>query len=167
MFIENKTANLYTHIMPPTTLNLTIDIENITSDDLDEIVKLGKKTPELQEQDNETHYYTQRELENFIKSPNDIYLVAKINGKIAGYRLATYNQYLNEAYLLDLVVVPKYRKLGVARKLYERTFEILKEKGCDWVWSLVKEDNELMKVVMEKQGFNKGARFYFYSKFLT
>ena len=141
-----------------------VTIQNITDDDLDEIIQLGLDTPELHAQDETPVYYTRNELETFIQSPHDIYLVAKIDGEIAGYRLATYHPFLKEAYLLDLVVKPKFRRMGIAKKLYEKTFEILNKKDCEWVWTLVKDSNIGMQTVIEKQGFRKGSKFYFYFK---
>ncbi len=139
-----------------------ITIDTIKEEDLDEIVKLGGATPEVLE-DDDSPYYSKKELSSFIKSPDDIYLVAKIEGKIAGYRLATFNRYLKEAYLIDLVVKRQYRGLGVASKLYKKTFEILNKKDCTWIWVLVKDTNTRMMEILKKKGFTKGDGFsYFY-----
>lgn len=138
-----------------------IVIENIREEDLKEIVALGLSTPELHVQPDHPEYYQVSTLKEFIKSPDDIHLVARINGKLAGYRLATFNKYLKEAYLIDMVVKPEYRGQGVASKLYEKTFALLNEKGCVWAWALVKEDNTRMLEVIKKKGFEHGSKFVF------
>ncbi len=135
-----------------------IVIQNISEQDLDEIVKIGLSTPELHLSD-KNYYYDQGELASFIKSPNDIFLVAKIDGQIAGYRLATFNPYLREAYLMDIVVKPEFRNLGIANKLYEETFKILNKKKCQWAWALVKSDNYKMVEILSKKGFRQGSLF--------
>ena len=141
-----------------------IIIQNISREDVDEIIRLGLSTPELHVQSEKPMYYSKEALASFITSPTDIHLVAKVNNKIAGYRLATFNPYLKEAYLLDMVVKPEFRRKGIASELYKKTFEILEAKGCQWMWTLVKEDNTLMQQILKKKGFQKGSKFYFYHK---
>lgn len=141
-----------------------IVIQNITKEDVPEIVALGLSTKELQLQNDGFYYYSEEMVESFITSPNDIYLVAKIDGQIAGYRLATFNPYLKEAYLIDMVVKPEYRGLGVASRLYDKTFEILNKKGCTWAWVLAREDNPRIMAILEKKGFTKGVNFTFFYK---
>jgi len=141
-----------------------IIVENIKSQDIDEIIKIGLATPELHIQNEEPAYYSKEMLEGFIRSPHDIYLVAKVDGEVAGYRLASYNPYLKEAYLIDMVVIEKFRGQGIASALYKQTFEMLNEKGCFWAWSLVKEGNEKIAQILIKKGFHKGEKFSVYYK---
>jgi ribosomal protein S18 acetylase RimI-like enzyme len=141
-----------------------ISVEVMQEADLDEVIALGLATPELHVQAEEAIYYSKENLLGFIKSPHDIYLVAKVNNNFAGYRLATFNPYLKEAYLIDMVVRPEYRGLGIASKLYNKTFEMLDERDCEWAWALVKESNTKMMEVMKKKGFTKGSTFKFYFK---
>ncbi len=136
-----------------------IVITNITDSDVDEIIKIGLSTPELQLKADEPTYYSEEMLSSFIKSPQDIYLVAKVNGKIAGYRLATFNPFLKEAYLIDLVVKSEYRGLGVATKLYEKTFATLNTRDCHRVWVLAKEGNMKILPFLSKYNFIKGDNF--------
>lgn len=145
-------------------MSANIVIENITDRDIDEIIEIGLTTPELQMRADDPAYYSSKRLKKFIQSPHDIYLVAKIDGKIAGYRLATFNPYLKEAYLVDLVVKPQYRQMGVASKLYEKTFQILQEKNCFWAWTLVKRGNTKNAAILKKRGFKAGNQFRIYIK---
>lgn len=138
-----------------------ITIGNITAEDIDEIIQLGKSTPELHIND-DPEYYSKEMLLSFIQSPNDIYLIAKADGKLAGYFLGTYNPYLKEAYFIDIVVKSDYRGQGIASAFYKKAFEMLKEKGCVWAWTLVHEDNENMKQVVQKKGFIPGKKFQFF-----
>jgi ribosomal protein S18 acetylase RimI-like enzyme len=91
-------------------------------------------------------------------------LAARVDGKLAGFRFANFNPYLKEAYLMDLFVKPEYRRLGIGSKLYQKTFEILRKKECEWAWLLVKNSNKTMEQFLEKQGFVKGSNFNFFFK---
>jgi ribosomal protein S18 acetylase RimI-like enzyme len=142
---------------------IDITIEDIRESDLDEIIQMGLSTPELHV-DSEPVYYSKSQLESFLQSPDDIHIVARIDGKIAGYRLATCNIYLKEAYLIDLVVKPEYRRMGVATKLYKETFRRLTEKDIQWAWCLIKDENVKMKEFAESKGFSRGTQFNFYYK---
>ena len=141
-----------------------ITIANIQEQDIPEIYALGLSTPEVQVVTGEPDYYPEEMLKSLITSPHDIYLAAKCDGKLAGYILGSYNPYLKEAYLIDLVVKTEYRGNGIATLFFNKINETLKEKGCIWVWSLVHEDNEKMMKILEKKGFTKGRDFTFFYK---
>ncbi len=142
-----------------------IVIENIQEGDIEEIRQIGLTTPELQVQDgDEPRYYPYEVLRAFIKSPNDIYLVAKIDGKIAGYIIVTFNPYLKEAYIIDIVVKSEFRGQSISSLLFAEVFKRLKGKGCRWAWLLVKEDNANMMEVVKKKGFEKGIKFRLFYK---
>lgn len=139
-------------------------IETIRKEDIPEIIALGLATPELHIESDEAAYYSADMLESFITSPNDIFLAAKIDNKLAGYFLGTYNPFLKEAYLIDLVVKPEFRNMKVASVLLSTCFTMLREKGCLWAWCLVHEDNEAMMQILQKKGFAKGRKFNFFYK---
>lgn len=145
------------------TKNPKVVIQNIQPEDIDEIIEFGLNTPELHI-DKDPEYYSKEMLNSFIQSHDDIHLCAKVEGKLAGYRLATYNKYLKEAYLIDMVVSPEFRGQGIASALYEKTFEILNNNGCEWAWVLTKENNERIQKILEKKGFNRGLSFRLYYK---
>lgn len=141
-----------------------ITVTPIVEEDLDEIIKIGLSTKELWVENSGPVYYEKKQLVSFIKSPNDIYLVAKINGGISGYCLVSVNIFLKEAYWIDIAVKEKHRGLGIGTLLYQRTMEELNKRDCDWCWALVQEDNQNMQQFIEKQGFKKGKKFFFYYK---
>lgn len=144
--------------------NPDVEVKNITKNDVPQIVKLGLATKELHLEDNAPAYYSEGDLKRFIGSKNDIYLVAKFENKIAGYLLATFNPFLKEAYLIDVVVKSEYRKKGVATSLMKEAFLLLNKRKCNWIWALVKENNERMFKVLKKKGFSKGAKFNVFYK---
>src|SRR3989338_4886162 len=107
-------------------------------------------------------FYPKEDLLKAINSPHHLCLVAWVNGIFAGFRLAQLDPGLGDTYLSDIIIKPEFRSLGVGRKLFETSLKILESKGSQWSWALVHEDNLYMQQFLEKQGFTKGRKFYFY-----
>lgn len=141
-----------------------IRIETLTASDLGPVRALGLATPELQVVNDEPDYYSLDMLRSFIQSPNDIYLAAKLDTELLGYLLVSYNPYLKEAYFIDLVVKNEFRNQGIASRFYQKAFEMLSERGCNWAWAIVHEDNTHMMKILERKGFTKGRKFQFFYK---
>lgn len=136
---------------------------SLTPSDAAAVRMLGLATPELHVHAGAPAYYPEAHLQNLFTSPTDIYLGAKNGDTLAGYFLATYNPYLQEAYLIDMVVQPEYRGQGVATKLFQMAFKLLHERNCAWAWGLVHEDNLAMMNIMDQKGFSRGRTFVLYS----
>lgn len=141
-----------------------IEIAPMELSDINDVYKLGLSTSELQIDKNHPAYYPKDTLRNIIKIDEGIGLVAKVDGKFAGFCIANYHPWYKEGYLSDTVVLPKYRKLGIGKKLFEEKVKILKKKGARWFWALIQEDNKFMQNFIEKEGFKQGGKFYYYYK---
>lgn len=141
-----------------------IQITNLIKEDAYGVREIGLSTEELHIGNGTPDYYTTEMLQNFFSSPTDIYLAARVNDKLAGYFLVNFNPYLKEAYLIDLVIKPEYRGLGIASLFFKKVFELLKERDCIWAWALVHQDNKRMMEIFEKKGFYKGREFTFFFK---
>lgn len=70
----------------------------------------------------------------------------------------------NESYLSDIAIKSEYRGMGVGRQLFTHMEEVLKDRNISWGWALVHEDNMRMQEMLEKRGFEKGRKFFFYSR---
>lgn len=143
---------------------MNIQITNITNDEVFAVRELGLNTPELHIQNGEPDYYSVEMLQSFITSPHDIYLAAYVDNVFAGYFLVSYNPYLKEAYLIDLVIKQEFRGLGITSQFFIELAEKLKERGCQWAWALVHQDNDKMMEIFKNKGFIKGRSFTFYFK---
>ncbi len=141
-------------------------IDRIKPKDLDEIIELNLATKELQTEKGKAIFYSKKELLKLIKSVDEICLAARVDKELAGYRLATFHPILKEAYLYNVVIKEKFRHQGIGRLLYLKTFEELARKGCVYSWALVHEDNLYMRKFIEKQGFKKGRKFFYYDRTL-
>jgi ribosomal protein S18 acetylase RimI-like enzyme len=141
---------------------MSFTVENLTPNDAPEVRALGLQTPELHLNASQPIYYEEEDLRSLFTSPTDIYLAARSEGELAGYFIGTFNPYLKEAYMIDLVVKPEFRGQGVATALFQQAFKLLKERGAGWAWGLVHEDNAAMMQILEKKGFTRGRKFSVY-----
>lgn len=143
---------------------MEIKIRKVKTEDLENVLKLALRTPELHTQKGKPDYYSLDQLNGFIKNRNAIFIGAFVNEQLAGFRLATYDPYAKEAYLINLVVDKAYEHKGIGQILYKKTFEILKKKGCRWSWVLVHEHNTRMQSFLTKQEFERGPKFVYFRK---
>ena len=128
------------------------------------ISSLGKKTKELQIDDSKNQYYSAISVERAIKNKDNIFLIALADNKFAGFILANYHSYFRELYLSDLVVDEKFRGNDIATNLFSALKKESNKKDIGWSWGLVQEENTRMQKILEKYGFIKGKKFYFYYK---
>lgn len=137
-----------------------IRIHKMAEADLDEVIALGLATPEIQTGTESPQFYYRETLERWIESPNGILLVAKVEGNLAGFRIADYNPYSRDGHLHVTIVKNEYRGQGVGRKLLNVTLGELESLGCNHVYCEVEEDNEVVLEFFRKNNFDIGRRFY-------
>jgi len=80
-----------------------------------------------------------------------LFLVARVDGKIAGYCIACLTRYGAE--LASLAVRPRYRKCGVATALLQATLRKLRRSGAAAVWLMVRRENDAAIRLYRKLGF--------------
>ena len=73
-------------------------------------------------------FWTKEQLRNWVKSKDDVLLVAEENRQIVGYVLSQYHAPTRKATFENLYVFPKYRNLGIAKMLTLELIHQLKEK---------------------------------------
>ncbi|PIN90695.1 hypothetical protein COU57_02815 [Candidatus Pacearchaeota archaeon CG10_big_fil_rev_8_21_14_0_10_32_14] len=109
---------------------------------------------------NKGHIY---EIINGSKSKTFVYVIDK---KIVGlinfmvYKLGRYAEF----YII--IIDNKYRKKGIARKLYDFAEDKLRKSGINLIYGYTLENNNPMQIMLEKLNFDKGKKHYFYSKVL-
>jgi diamine N-acetyltransferase len=140
------------------------NIRKIEDKDLDNVITLALRTPELRTQKGKPEYYSKGQLKGFIKNPNAIFLGAFIGNLLVGFRLATFDGYAKEAYLINLVINKEFEHKGIGQLLYTYTFNYLKKKDCYWTWVLVHEKNLRMQSFLKKQKFEQGQKFIYFRK---
>lgn len=81
-------------------------------------------------------------------------LVAEGKGEIAGFLTGFKSQsYPDQAYIHFLGVHPDYRRQGLARRLHERFYEIVREKGCRSIRCVTSPINRVSVAFHLQMGF--------------
>jgi ribosomal-protein-alanine N-acetyltransferase len=82
---------------------------------------------------------------------SDLFLVARVAGRIAGYSIACLAGHGAE--IASLVVRPRYRQEGVATVLLETTIRRVRRSGAQAVWLMVRRENDVAIRLYRKLGF--------------
>lgn len=141
---------------------MEISIQKADQKDLDELYALALDTPELRV--SATHEFMERdEFASAITNPNGVFLVARAANRIIGFVYSSmYDVELPPAMtwgcLVYLVVIPEYRKQGIAKQLTEACLKELKQRGMTHVYGWAKSGGGIIKF-MEKHGFTKGHEY--------
>lgn len=143
--------------LPP---RLGVKVRKMETKDLDEVIALGLSTPEIQTGTASPQFYFRETLERWIQSPNGILLVAEDSGRIAGFRIASYNPDSRDGHLNVTIVRKEYRRSGIGSKLLDETLTRLEELGANHVYCQVQEDNEDTLQFFRKHGFEIGRKFF-------
>jgi ribosomal-protein-alanine N-acetyltransferase len=81
----------------------------------------------------------------------DFFLVARLDGRIAGYSIGCLTRHGAE--IASLAVRPIHRKHGVATALLKATIRKLRRSGAAAVWLMVRRENEAAIRLYRKLGF--------------
>lgn len=102
--------------------------------------------------------WSREDIEAQIDCPTSHFLVALVNGKVAGYM--GLQIFSGEGYVTNVAVLPQYRGQGIAKALISKQFE----NEMDFITLEVRESNTPAISLYEKTGFEKiGIRPNFYS----
>lgn len=88
---------------------------------------------------------------NYAAAVPDLFLVARVDGRIAGYCIACLTRHGAE--IASLAVRPLYRQRGVATALLNATIRKLRRSGAAAVWLMVRRRNEAAIRLYRKFGF--------------
>jgi ribosomal protein S18 acetylase RimI-like enzyme len=140
-------------------------IRKAKTSDVPFIRKKGLEVKEFQVIANMHGFWSKKDLINWIKSKNDIFLVAEEKKKIIGFVMFALHVPTGKVTLENVWVDPKHRGRKIASKLLKEAEKILKKKGNFYLCSLVKTDATASIKFHEKNKFKKGYKFiWFYKK---
>lgn len=144
-------------------------IRKATKNDFKKLYEIGKNTPELKVSSIEI-FMDPDEFLWALTNKDSIFLLAKEKKKIAGFIFAhakdVHRPFINKyACLVYIVVVPKFRRKGIATKLYIECEKRIKKLGITnmYVWANADGSGEIMEF-MERQGFAKGHKYLWMDK---
>lgn len=105
--------------------------------------------------------WSENALSDELKNENSYFLVA-VCGEVMGY--IGVQEICGEAYITNVAVFDKYRKLGIGRALIRAACDGAKNRNCEFITLEVRESNLPAISLYESEGFEKaGIRKNFYS----
>lgn len=144
-------------------------IRTASLSDFEELYSIGKSTPEFNVSATE-EFMDAEEFKWSIQNPHGIFLLAEENKRVTGFVYANANDLERPfdnryACLVYLVVVPEFRRKGIAKQLYIECERRLKEKGITrlYSWAYAEGDGQIIEL-MKKQGFAEGHQYMWMDK---
>ena len=132
-------------------MNLTL--ENMAAEHIPQIALLEKECF--------SQPWSENALSDELKNENSHFLVAS-GGEVMGY--IGVQEICGEAYITNVAVFEKYRKLGIGRALLRAACNGAKSRNCEFITLEVRESNQSAIALYESEGFEKaGIRKNFYS----
>lgn len=135
------------------------DIENIKKSLIDSWVNHAKKVPSLMS----VSRMKKSDIDSYYKkaflNPDSYVLVAEVNSNFAGFLRADIKEiepFFKDnkiIYLDDTFVLPKYRKIGIAKKLLSEVEEIAKKKKIKRLQAKVYTFNKITQKMLTKLDF--------------
>jgi len=133
----------------------TFRIREASLDDIPKVMMINRTClPE-----NYTYFFFESILRNYPKS----FLIAEVNGEIAGYIMCRVERTLSKferlsfkkvGHIISIAVLPEYRRRGLARSLLENALRILKENyRCEEAYLEVRVSNLPAISLYQKLGF--------------
>ncbi len=105
--------------------------------------------------------WSKNALSEELKNPDSHFLVVEKDG-VAGY--IGVQEICGEAYITNIAVFGKYRKLGIGRALLRAASDGARARGCEFITLEVRVSNASAVSLYESEGFEKvGIRKNFYA----
>jgi len=137
-------------------------IRKATKKDAKEILKLFNSDLYLTAND-ELHYKDYM-IEEYLTNPVNKLIVAELNGKVVGTMLAEFWKKAKYVYANDLVVDKKHQRKGIGLQLCNYMEKLAKKQGCNLIFFFTEVKNKKLQKMAKKMKYERGKKFYFYSK---
>jgi len=141
----------------------SMNIRNMTLEDLPAVISLGNDAPELAVSD-ESRFWSEPRLRSWVEAGQDILLVAEENGEVIAFQLTQLHLPSKVGYLSDIVVKERARGRGVGAALTEETVKRMKDMGLTYIYALTQEANDGIQNLLKKEGFEAGETMVWFEK---
>lgn len=101
-------------------------------------------------------------VERELESGNAVYLVAEVDGKLAGSVLGTHDG--RKGWVNRLAVLPEFQRRGVARRLVNEVENRLSKVGIEIVACLIENWNTTSMEVFERLGYKRESDVVYFTK---
>ena len=137
-------------------------IRVMTIENYEELFQMWKNTPNMGLRSLDD---SREGIARFLKRNPDTNFVAYEEGQLAGVIMSGHDG--RRGYIYHTVVLPEYRRRGIATQLVEAAVQALQREGITRVCLNVMETNDLGKQFWMGQGWEKKDFLGFYSKAIT
>ncbi len=131
-------------------------IRDATLDDFVELYNIGLTIPELRVTDD--RFMTEDEFKWHITNPNGSFYIAEENNKVVGFACLNLKERGKDKFgcLVYLVVLPKYRRKGIATELYQKIESRAKELDAAYIYSWMDAESKPIQDFFKKQNYTFG-----------
>jgi len=144
-------------------------IRPVVLDDFSELYEIGKNTPELRVSSTED-FMDADEFRWSLTNPHGVFLVAENKRKKIGFIYANSRDTERPfdkkyACLVYLVVIPEFRRQGVAQQLYSECEKRLKQLEISniYMWANAETNGNIIES-MKRRGFGEGHKYIWMDK---
>ncbi len=102
------------------------------------------------------------DIENQLKQPNTLYLIAEVDNVIVGSILGTHDS--RKGWINRLAVSPSHRRKGLAKRLVKEVENRFSELGIDIMACMVEDWNTMSLEVFERLGYTRHPDIIYFSK---
>jgi ribosomal protein S18 acetylase RimI-like enzyme len=143
-----------------------MNIRKATSEDVHAVRELGATVSEFAVNEKTVNFWPEELLAQAMQSDDVLILVAE-DVALVGFVIVSYNRGLKKALIENVYVQPNKRGQGISDKLLGRAFELLIEKGCEYIATLVPPDAQSAIGLYTRNGFSKGEQFVWLDRSLS
>jgi ribosomal protein S18 acetylase RimI-like enzyme len=134
-------------------------IRRATPNDVDTIYELGKTVDEFMVNPEDTVTFWPKETLRRAMHTDDVLVLLAEDEGILGFVIVNYNQGLRKATIENIYVRPDRRSQGVSDRLLHEMIELLNERECEYVMTLISPDSSGGIGLYTRNGFGKGNQF--------
>ena len=136
-----------------------VKIRDMKISDIPNIIKIGKTVEEFRVDLKVKGFWSNKQLENWIKSEKDSLIVAEENNKIVGFVMFAHHVPTGKVTFENAWIDKKFKGKGMIENLVKKGIKDLKQKGATYLCGLAKTDNFASIKFLKKNKFMKGLDF--------
>ena len=140
-------------------------IEKMALGDVPTVLRLGTNIEAFQVAE-EDCFWSQGQLEAWVKADEDVLLVAKEDAEVVGFTLSTLHKPTGKVTWENLYVLPDFRSKGVGGRLIDELLLELKHRGASYLCGYIRAENLGEISYFKHRGFDIGHNFAWLSKHL-
>lgn len=141
---------------------MSIVIREMRPEDVPVVYELGSNEPGFRAPgSDDLCFWEEDTLLQWTADPgHDVLLVAEVEGKVAGFVIATFHPLAGKAEWENECVHEDFRGRGISKALYTEMERQLREKGAKFISFIVRGDNKFLKVYEKRFGESSSVEWF-------